>query len=1089
MSAIPFVIRDAVGNLQQGSVTNSIDIQSITMPQASHVSLDLRRLDVAGYLRSGQDLVLLLTDGRKIVLEEYYGLNGDPQSTLYLNEGGHLIETRVSATGAVTHVEADTWGKFSDLDALSYPDDPVVTRGDGTDDTMVAGAYAQGYAGGEEEVTMGPGFAAIPLMGFAGAGGGGALAAAGLGAAGLGAVALASGGGGAGAGGTGAGGGAQSVPASVTLTPGSGANGSIVVNGAGHASGQSTLTGTTQPGSTVIVTVGGTDYPATVGPNGNWSATIPSTALPGGEYSQTVIVTATNGSGNSTSTSGTLVIDTVTQATVNGTGGADGIVNGAEAAAGVTFTGTGEPGARVEASFQGVTHTGTVGANGQWSVDFDASEIPSGEYSGTLTVVATDLYGNTTTVTDVVTVDTLTTLTAQLSGAGTDGIVNAAEAQVGVTLSGLAEPGATVTVTIGTVTLPANVAGNGAYSVTFAGANLPAGETRAIVSVTATDLAGNTTTAQTTVAIDTLVRDFSFTSTPIGGDGVLSTSELAAGVTITGTVEPGSTVTVSFGNVLRNASVAANGSWSATFAPGTIPSGEYDALFSVSARDAAGNVATMTESVRVDTDAGQVAISPAMIEIDDIVNAAERADGVTVTGTATPGMAVVVTLGNASTTVLSSATGQWSATFAPGQIPVGTYDAAITARITDSYGNTKTASDGVRIDTVVDNLTGQGVVDVDGVINGAEAAAGATLTGTVEPGSTVQVTMNGFTHAASVDAAGSWAANFLPGELPLGELNVPVTVRVVDPAGNPAMITDTVRVDTLVNTLSRAAALDGNPAINAAEAATGVTFTGTVERGSSVVVNLGEVAHAAVVDGNGNWAVTFSPAEIGTGERNLQLSVTATDAAGNARLMTETIVLDTVAPDGPYVNAYTREGENLRAILVETGDSEASIVALSPTGAQSAVTHTAYDDLFRQGEVYINFPQDLPNGSHLVITKTDDAGNESSTLFVQDRALPDTINMANPGFANHQIEAIDLRFAEDSQLTISADVLEGLSVNTNALTIHGSADDRVIIDITDGSAFTNTNQHVTIGNQDYTIYTLGDEGGMLIIDDDIQLTT
>ena len=30
---------------------------------------------------------------------------------------------------------------------------------------------------------------------------------------------------------------------------------------------------------------------------------------------------------------------------------------------------------------------------------------------------------------------------------------------------------------------------------------------------------------------------------------------------------------------------------------------------------------------------------------------------------------------------------------------------------------------------------------------------------------------------------------------------------------------------------------------------------------------------------------------------------------------------------------------------------------------------------------------------------------------------------------------------------------------------------------------------MTIGNESYTIYTLGDEGGMLIIDDDIQLTT
>ena len=166
MSAIPFVVRDAVGNIQQGAVIDSSDSQTIHMPQASQISLDMRRLDVAGYIRSGNDLVLMLGDGRKVVLEDYYGPDGNPQSTLYLNEGGHLIETNVSATGSVVHTEADAWGKYSDLDALSYPDDPVVTRDGTMENTMVAGAYT-----GDEDVTMGPGLAAIPLMGLAGGGG------------------------------------------------------------------------------------------------------------------------------------------------------------------------------------------------------------------------------------------------------------------------------------------------------------------------------------------------------------------------------------------------------------------------------------------------------------------------------------------------------------------------------------------------------------------------------------------------------------------------------------------------------------------------------------------------------------------------------------------------------------------------------------------------------------------------------------------------------------------------------------------------------------------------------------------------------
>ena len=45
------------------------------------------------------------------------------------------------------------------------------------------------------------------------------------------------------------------------------------------------------------------------------------------------------------------------------------------------------------------------------------------------------------------------------------------------------------------------------------------------------------------------------------------------------------------------------------------------------------------------------------------------------------------------------------------------------------------------------------------------------------------------------------------------------------------------------------------------------------------------------------------------------------------------------------------------------------------------------------------------------------------------------------------------------------------------------------VDRTNGAAMSDTNTNVTIGGETYSIYTLGDEGGTLIIDDDIRLTT
>ena len=87
-----------------------------------------------------------------------------------------------------------------------------------------------------------------------------------------------------------------------------------------------TLTGTSQPGSTVVVTVGGADYDAQVDGNGGWAVDIDSGTLQQGEYDLDVTMTATDTNGNSATTSDTIHIDTVTSLTLgtSGVGGADG---------------------------------------------------------------------------------------------------------------------------------------------------------------------------------------------------------------------------------------------------------------------------------------------------------------------------------------------------------------------------------------------------------------------------------------------------------------------------------------------------------------------------------------------------------------------------------------------------------------------------------------------------------------------------------------------------------------------------------------------------------------------------------------------
>jgi hypothetical protein len=121
----------------------------------------------------------------------------------------------------------------------------------------------------------------------------------------------------------------------------------------------------------------------------------------------------------------------------------------------------------------------------------------------------------------------------------------------------------------------------------------------------------------------------------------------------------------------------------------------------------------------------------------------------------------------------------------------------------------------------------------------------------------------------------------------------------------------------------------------------------------------------------------------------------------------------------------------------------------------------------------------VPDGSQLVVTAEDSVGNENSTLFVFDESGSNVVNATNGGLDGFNIGAIDLQLAESSELTLTADDLEGLSTNGNELTIYGGNDDTVTISGATASGTT------TIDGNTYDIYSLGDEGGSLIIQEDI----
>jgi len=1052
MKPIGYVVRDGAGVVNRSEILADGSTTPIAAGAGQEISLNLRQSDIQGYQRLGNNLQVTLIDGRVVILEDYFGGAGG-NARLFISADGYLSEVDLTegADGAVyaTYGATEQWGKWSPSDQLIFLD--------GTDVAHVAAAA-------DEEVSM----LGAGLLG--GMGGGLGLLGAGAAVAGAGVI-------------SGIGGGTGGV---TRIVPTVDQEGTVTIGGDNVTEAEKAIeiTGTAEPGSEIVVTIGGEEITTTSTEEGTWGVSFEGEEFPDdGTYEVVVVVTEDDGTVTTLAGPG-IVIDLTGPeiAFEDGTVSVGDMTNAVDHSDGVEIGGTGEVGASIEVTIDGTTHVTTVDETGHWGVIFSPGELPGGEYETAVTVVSVDSFGNSTTVTDTVLIDTLTSVNIDSGQAGGDDLINAAEQGAGVTLTGTAEAGASVVVTMNGFSHTAVTDATGVWSVDFASSEIPTGEQTVSVSAVATDSHGNSETSTSTLEIDT-INDVKFNSVGIETDGVVNAVERADGVTLTGTTQPGTTVTVEMNGFSHTATVDALGNWSADFAASEIPEGETLAAVNVRSVDAAGNVATDNGTVDIDTLVRNFDLTGMPGGSDGVINAVEASGGATLTGTVEPGSSVMVQMGTKSHAATVDALGNWSVSFAASEIPAGNHTLPVTATATDKAGNTKVIDDReVKIDTVVENLEfNLTSIEGDNVINAAERSDGVPVSGTVEPGATVQVTLGSVTQTANVDANGNWNTTFPATAIPMGEYETEIRVDVVDKAGNPDDISQIVRVDTLVNLLENSPGIiEGDDVINATEAADGFTLTGQVEVGSSVAVDFGGHSIAATVDAFGNWSADIPASAIASGEYIAQATIHATDAAGNPDRIFREIEIDTTMPGNPVVASYTRDHSGIRSISIDTTDD---VVAINHVHSDGSIDDLAAigTEIPVMGETIYSFAPTIPDGSHLVVSSNDAAGNMSSTYLVLDESSTSVVNMANPNLGALEIEAIDLQFAEDSQLTITEAQLKALSDNSDTVTVHGGSDDTVTI-----TGAMRTGKTVDVGGETHEIYTLG-ETGTLIIDDDINV--
>lgn len=171
-----------------------------------------------------------------------------------------------------------------------------------------------------------------------------------------------------------------------------------IINAAEAAAGVK-LQGSAEAGSKVELTFGTNKVAATADANGHWEVTAPATGIADGKYTLTAAVTSPAGGTASATRAFTVDKTAPAKATNIKLDGGDNVITAAEARDGVHFTGNAEAGSKVSVTWNGHTHTGTVGSNGSWDVQFVPSELPKPAAgttaSSTYQVTVTDAAGNT----------------------------------------------------------------------------------------------------------------------------------------------------------------------------------------------------------------------------------------------------------------------------------------------------------------------------------------------------------------------------------------------------------------------------------------------------------------------------------------------------------------------------------------------------------------------------------------------------------------------------------------------------------------------------------------------------------------------
>ncbi len=645
----------------------------------------------------------------------------------------------------------------------------------------------------------------------------------------------------------------------------------VTVNSLNTTDATPSLTGTVNDNAAAIrISVGGqSNVAATNNGNGTWTlADNTLTTLADGTYDVAATATDTAGNAGADGTNNELVVDsTAPVVTVNTL-----VTNDARPPLSGTVNDTT---ATISVVVGGQTRAATNNGNGTWTLANDLINpvLPQGTYN--VAVTATDSAGNagTDSTASELTIDTTAptiTVTARTTNDTTpslSGTVNDTTATISVVVSGQ--------------TRTATNNGNGTWTLADGSLTaLVAGTYN--VAATATDAAGNAGVDGTT---NELVIDVTAPTITVNS---LTTNDSTP--PLSGTInDTTATVSVTVSGQTRAATNNGNGTW--TLANGSL-SALGNGVFNVvaTATDAAGNAGTDATNNELTVDTIVPSITVNTLSTTDTTPALSG----TVSET---GATISVVVSGQTRAATNNGNGTWTlADNSLTALPNGVFNVVATA--TDAAGNV--GADGTTNELTVDNTPPLVTVNA---LNTNDAQP--QLTGTVnENSATIRVSVGGQLNLVAVNNAnGTWtlADNTINPALAAGTYNVSVTATdTLGNAGSDAttneLVIDLTAPVVGVNSLTTN---DNRPELS-----------GTVNDNTATIsVSVGGQTLAATNNANGTWTLANDAINPALAQGTYNVSVTATDLAGNAGAdaTNNELRVDTTAPTVTVATLVTND--------------------------------------------------------------------------------------------------------------------------------------------------------------------------------------